>query len=56
MVAPVPADPTTTSRLPQFVAARAAVEVTPAGLGKADLDQLSPSGDVHTVAVVVPEG
>jgi len=56
MVAPVPAEPTTTTWLPQLVAARAEVELSPVGFGKANLDQLAPSGEVHTVALVRPVG
>ncbi len=54
MLGPVPAEPTTTSRLPQSVAALAAEELSPVGAASAVFDQRVALGDVHTVARAVP--
>ena len=50
VLGPVPAEPTTTSRLPQSVAALAVAEPSPVGVGSAVLDHRVALGEVHTVA------
>src|SRR5208282_3813973 len=54
MLGPVPAEPTTTSRLPQSVAALAVAEPSPVGVGSAVLDHRVALGEVHTVATSGP--